>query len=858
LSVRCRVSWLVALLAVGAVHGQAEAPSIADCDARVRAAPGDPDSYFCYVLAARTPELTARARGRLGEVLDREPERFRARLCLAVLVERGDAAQALPLYRESAAGAQAAGDAVGEVFARRGAANLLQQRGDFAGAEVELARAETVARATGDEGLMAWVWADRADQAERLLEHGRARRLYRRAERVAFPDGYPALQGTILSGLGRVSWSLGDLEAARRFFERDAALWQRAGNPHSEAIARYNVALVSAYLARSEPGRERAAALYRAALDAARRGHNPAIEASARIQLATLELEGEARAAELDAAQSIARRARDLETELLAVRALALTEFTLGRERQALARLDEVIERAKSAGFRYAEIDARVIRADLRARGASAEQAREIYSNTLSTIEAIRAGEPDDDVRARSFSRFLFPYYQLSALQLRDAEARGGTEPVEGALRVIERMRARVLLEQLSAAEVRDAIRPPALRELQASLREGEALLSFQLPREVPRDIAPANDIQRAWVIAVTRDAARAFGLPSRQVMEPRIRIGVGLLRRRDAAAAGLIGRLYEDLLGDALAWLPETTGSLVVVPDGPLHRLPLAALRANAADPSLVDRYRVTVVPSATLWHRWRATRGATAGKGVLALIGENGRTRRALPSLPRARREARQIVRELGGELHAGPDALRAILDEETVARRALVHFGAHALVDERRPSRSALVLAATGTSPRDGRLRLGDVSELDLDGQVVVLAACRTARGELLAGEGVIGFSRAFFAAGARTVVASLWPLRDDDAQTLMAHFVRHAADGVPVGEALARARRGAREQGVPTAGWASMVVVGDGRAVVRPDHLTRWRAALPMGVPAALAVLGLLCGAWGVRRLTGRTG
>lgn len=164
---------------------------------------------------------------------------------------------------------------------------------------------------------------------------------------------------------------------------------------------------------------------------------------------------------------------------------------------------------------------------------------------------------------------------------------------------------------------------------------------------------------------------------------------------------------------------------------------------------------------------------------------------------------------------------------------------------------------MLSAGDTSPNKGRLRLDDVSELNLDGQVIVLAACRSARGELIAGEGVIGFSRAFFAAGARTVVASLWPLRDDDAQVLMTHFVRHAADGSPVGEALARARRGAREQGVPTAGWASMVVLGDGRAVVRPDRISRWRAVLPRTVPAALAVLVLLCGAWRVRRAIGRS-
>jgi tetratricopeptide (TPR) repeat protein len=837
---------------VGAVHGQAEAPSIADCDARVRAAPGDPDSYFCYVLAARTPELTARARGRLEEVLEREPERFRARLCLAVLVERGDAARALPLYRESAAGAQAAGDAIGEVFARRGAANLLQGRGDFAEADAELTRAETVARATGDEGLMAWVWADRADQAERLLEHGRARRLYRQAERIAFPNGYATLQGAILSGLGRVSWSLGDLEGARRYFERDAALWQRAGNSHSEAIARYNVALVSAYLARSAGEWERAVALYREALDAARRGHNPAIEASGRIQLATLELEGEARAAELAAALAIARRARDLETELLAMRVLARTEFDLGREREALSLLDEVIERAEEAGSGYAEIEARVMRAELRARRAPPEEARAIYARALSTIEAIRAAEREDDVRARAFSKWVWPYYQLSALQLRGAPTHDGKRDVSGALRTIERMRARVLLEQLGVAEAGEAIQPPSVPQLQARLEEGEALLSFQLPPESSREEAAGRARHGAWVIAVTRDAARAFRIPRRQALEPRVEIAVGLWRRRDAAAEGVLGRLYEDLLSDALKWLPEETSRLAVVPDDALHRLPLAALRPSANAPALVEHYRVTIVPSATLWWRWRETGRATSGGGVLALVGDDATVGAGLPALPGARAEARQLVARLGGEVREGDAALEAILDEEAVSRYALLHVGAHAVVDERHPTRSAIVLGHGTGSPNHGRLRIGDISRLELTGKVVVLAACRSARGELLAGEGVIGLSRAFFAAGARTVVATLWPLRDDDARMLVEHFARHAATGTPVGEAVTRAQRRAIGRGRPAAGWAAVVVLGDARTTVQPTPGARWRPAARSGVPAALAGLGLLFGAVGALR------
>src|SRR4030095_8618917 len=101
-------------------------------------------------------------------------------------------------------------------------------------------------------------------------------------------------------------------------------------------------------------------------------------------------------------------------------------------------------------------------------------------------------------------------------------------------------------------------------------------------------------------------------------------------------------------------------------------------------------------------------------------------------------------------------------------------------HAVVDEERPERSA-VLLSPGAPEEDGLLQPREIAELALHGKLVVLSSCGSATGTLLRGEGVVGIARAFFQAGARTVVASLWPMRDDEAAAIAGSFYRHLRDG-----------------------------------------------------------------------------
>jgi CHAT domain-containing protein len=377
------------------------------------------------------------------------------------------------------------------------------------------------------------------------------------------------------------------------------------------------------------------------------------------------------------------------------------------------------------------------------------------------------------------------------------------------------------------------APRFPRLEEVQNRLAPDEMILSFQLVRSASRT-RRQNFRGGSWIIRITRHEASAFRLPEKKVLEDRVAIFLGLCRRRDGSEAEAATLLFDDLLRESLRGVDPSVKRLVIVPDGSLHHLPFANLRPSPGDAPIGVTHEITRVPSVRLWMRWLDAEGERLIRGgpgsVLAfadpeLDGDSGGdpSRSSNPwseglhlsPLPRARTEARRLVRAAGdqGRVVSGPDASEGRLKETDLGPYRVLHLAAHAVVDYDHPERSAVVLAPGGES-EDGFLQAREIVDLHLAGRVVIVSACRSASGTVLRGEGVLGLSRAFFQAGARAVVGNLWPMRDDDSEALMADFSSRLAEGRTLSGALTEARATRFEAGAPAAAWAGLIVLGDG--------------------------------------------
>jgi CHAT domain-containing protein len=249
----------------------------------------------------------------------------------------------------------------------------------------------------------------------------------------------------------------------------------------------------------------------------------------------------------------------------------------------------------------------------------------------------------------------------------------------------------------------------------------------------------------------------------------------------------------------------------LIIVPDGPLHRLPFDAL-VLADGKLLLERYAVALAPSSRLASSWWATSTPTEARPVLAFGGARFGQDTGLAPLPASVQEARAIARGAArGEVRLGAQASEAGLKREALQRFGIVHFATHARVEDKGVMSSALFLSPGNGD--DGRVGVEEIAALSLDDALVVLSACRTVGGAIVSGEGLQGLTAPFLEAGARAVVATHWPIGDRSIVPLMQSFYDALRAGRPAGEALRAARLAAVRDGATPTLWAALTLTGD---------------------------------------------
>jgi CHAT domain-containing protein len=111
-------------------------------------------------------------------------------------------------------------------------------------------------------------------------------------------------------------------------------------------------------------------------------------------------------------------------------------------------------------------------------------------------------------------------------------------------------------------------------------------------------------------------------------------------------------------------------------------------------------------------------------------------------------------------------------------------------------------------------DGILTALEISRLDLQGtELVVLSACETALGDIRTGDGVFGLQRSFLAAGASSLLMSLWKVPDGPTADLMASFYSKWLSGMTKADALREARAELRANSPDPRIWAPFILIGN---------------------------------------------
>ena len=654
------------LLLAGPAFGQGAASPVgglSDCDALVAERPDALDPYRCFARIARYDGSFDAARRHLERFIQKDRKNHRALLALARLDsdQRGDAA--LAHAEQGADLAHAAGDHAAEVEGRTFLAGTLGRRQKLDDANRELQKADAVADSAT---LKATVEVSRAYLAGLQHDYARATILLKDSEPLLFPSGPVDVQIRWLAAMGSTAWFTGRYDESRRAYTRQAELLARIGDRYEESTVRLNLVLLA-----GDWPIERRLAMAKSARALATASGNLQGEGTACFYLASL-TKGDEALGYARRSLSIARQGGDFEETVMALRATASLTLDVDRT-EAFRLIDEAVDLARQRGDLANGARNRIVKARMAWKVGPHDRAVVDSTAALEAIEAERNLQPDGFARAQRFSAWA-PSYGVFAGHLLAGDLEPDGQPtaadIENGFAIIERMRARSLLDAMDAAaatpvgargavadthtallarlaDVRRRLLDPTLpvadrhqatgeferleREA-ASAREALAASdpsfgALHAPRlasinEVDRALAPdqallvfqlfpetgtdGTFLGGSWLTVLRHGSNRVYRLTPGQ-LEGAIELFLGLLERRDGSERAAAARLYRDLLERGLADLPPAITRLVIVPSGALHRLPFDALRPRPDAPPLADRYEIALEPSATMWVRWR-----------------------------------------------------------------------------------------------------------------------------------------------------------------------------------------------------------------------------------------------------------
>ena len=280
---------------------------------------------------------------------------------------------------------------------------------------------------------------------------------------------------------------------------------------------------------------------------------------------------------------------------------------------------------------------------------------------------------------------------------------------------------------------------------------------------------------------------------------------------------------------------LPENISELIIIPDGILGVIPFEALTTKEYSgdimafgdyPFLIKDYKINYFYSASLF--LQSLQNKNKKKGVdnwlgLAPIFSNLESRKIegfyASELPGTLDEIKKISSNI--ENNSG-SAVKYLGEEVTESKiKALdfsdydvVHIATHGTVDTENPELSGLLFYPE-QGKEDNILYSGEIYNLNLNTDLVVLSACETGLGKVSKSEGVIGLTRSFLYAGANNVIVSLWKVEDSSTSDLMQYFYDFAIQGNTWSESLHKAKLKMMERGGKYAHpffWSPFVLIG----------------------------------------------
>ncbi len=291
--------------------------------------------------------------------------------------------------------------------------------------------------------------------------------------------------------------------------------------------------------------------------------------------------------------------------------------------------------------------------------------------------------------------------------------------------------------------------------------------------------------------------------------------------------------KMYQKLLAP-LGPLPKR---LIIIPAGPMCDMPFESLLTQqVSDPSnykshpyLVKAHIISYCYSATLlkemMHKEHLPTDGTY-LGFAPSFGESAasviRGRRfALSPLEFNKPEIEAIHKMLGmgtifKDAEATEEQFKAIASDYKI-----IHFATHGMANSNDPDYSLLAFTEVEDDQENEFLYVGDLYNLELNAEMVILSACETALGKNFRGEGIMSLARGFSYAGAKSIFTTLWSVNDHSTYEIIRGYFKHLQAGMDKDEALHQSKLDYLEKANNFTAhpflWSPYILIGDTDAV-----------------------------------------
>jgi CHAT domain-containing protein len=749
--------------------------------------------------------------------------------------QRGDCQKAIQYFAKAAPLWIEAGDTAFEAATVSVMGQAYATLGDFGEAKRLYEKALELSRSVGDGEWEAWTLHNLGILHESLNDLEAALAYYLRAYKLN-QSLDPEMAIHDLHHIGGAYVGLKKYDYALRYLNLALTASRKDGSPLDVAMTLSHLGRVLQSQHREVEAIER----YREALEIRRKAHYIVGEAESLQQIASLLGKGRTSSQAvtlLEESVRLRRQVNDKRGEAFALGALAAAE--LNRDpKKSLIDIQSAVELAD-------KLQVRTLSQDLREPAfASTESLYEIYLNILiNGREWQQAFDVFERSRARSLLAMLaerdliFPSDVPAEIQETRRLNAAAYDRVQSDIaklsptkdsEKVELLHSRMLELGAEREQIADEIKktsprfaalqypqPLDLTATRKILDSGTVLLSYS--------VVENHTVLFVVLPAGTHPGFSVFTIKAtKEDLQRQVRNLRALIEQKrgvtDSDFSTKARSLYDLLLKPAESLLAGSE-RLLIVADGPLRVLPFAALLREQGQ-YVAEWKPVHSVVSATVYAELKKTRRqfaeeqaiemAAFGDPVYPPTGPEHADSAANPDvqfaeergftftrLPFSREEVEDI-----GNLFAGHS--QTYLGKEATEEQAkalgtnvrYVHFATHGYLDERFPLNSAVVLtipSRVGEGQENGLLQAWEIFEqVRLDADLVTLSACNTGLGQELNGEGLIGLTRAFQYAGARSVLASLWSVNDLWTMELMKEFYGQLKAGASKDRALQAAQ------------------------------------------------------------------